>query len=235
MKNPKNNWTFLDDLSEQINNHINRKGSCAIGGSSSIAGSGFAVGFDVGKEVFRSLNSVGGFDKEFELELLKRGVKTSYVEGLKIYDEKVANNQVFKKQRTRWIASQYAFLRKYLIMGILAFFRRDYSFFNSSILRNMQLPRLLNLGLFTSIFLIVLLFSGHTKIPVSMWAITYGLFVVAILLAIPKRFYNYQLLQSMLILPRIFMQMFLILFKLKGANKNFIHTPHGTIVKNDPS
>ena len=66
-KNQNNAMAILDDLSEQINNHINRKGSNILGGSSSIAGSGFFIDQKIGLELFNSINSVGGFDKELEL------------------------------------------------------------------------------------------------------------------------------------------------------------------------
>jgi hypothetical protein len=49
---------------------------------------------------------------------------------------------------------------------------------------------------------------------------------LGIIVAIPTSFYNGKLLEAMLKLPLIFITMFLLLFKLKGANKKFIHTPH---------
>jgi hypothetical protein len=35
------------------------------------------------------------------------------------------------------------------------------------------------------------------------------------------------MLKALLDLPGIFVRMFMLLFKLKNANKKFIHTPHG--------
>jgi len=46
-------------------------------------------------------------------------------------------------------------------------------------------------------------------------------------LAIPLRLYNWDLIKSIFLLPKVFIKMFNVLFKLKGANKSFIHTPHG--------
>ncbi|MFT5875817.1 MAG: hypothetical protein ACI8WT_004815 [Clostridium sp.] len=48
-------------------------------------------------------------------------------------------------------------------------------------------------------------------------------------MAIPIKFYTAATLRAILTLPKAFFLMFLSLFKLKGANKKFIHTEHGTI------
>jgi hypothetical protein len=53
--------------------------------------------------------------------------------------------------------------------------------------------------------------------------------ILAMAFAIPRRFYNLRLLKSILLIPKLFVKMFLLLFKLKGANNSFIHTPHGQI------
>jgi len=228
IKNPVNHLAILDDLSEQINTHINRKGVCNAGGSSSISGSGFAVDYQLGTEVFNSLNSIGGFDKEFEIALLRRGYKAIFYDGLFVFDEKVENNSVFKKQRTRWIASQYSFLRKYLKRGFLALFNGNFVLFNSVVLRNIQLPRLLNLGLFSIALMLSLVLQEYFYIKFLYWFILYLLFLISILIAIPKRFYNFRMLLSIMQLPGIFLSMLIIMLNLKGANKRFIHTPHGS-------
>jgi hypothetical protein len=52
--------------------------------------------------------------------------------------------------------------------------------------------------------------------------------VFTILISIPRRLYNVKLLKALVALPKGIIGMFLIMFKLKGANKTFIHTPHST-------
>jgi hypothetical protein len=52
--------------------------------------------------------------------------------------------------------------------------------------------------------------------------------------AIPGRLYNMHLLKSVFLVPVIFFKMMLLMFRLKGANKTFIHTPHGQIHQPDP-
>lgn len=108
----------------------------------------------------------------------------------------------------------------------------DLAYFNSSVLRNLQLPRLLNLGLMTLTLVLSFIFSKYLTLSPWVWAILLGMNVVAMAFAIPRRFYNMKLLKSVILLPRLFIKMFLLLFKLKGANKSFIHTPHGRVEMN---
>jgi hypothetical protein len=44
--------------------------------------------------------------------------------------------------------------------------------------------------------------------------------------SVPSSFYNKKTLSAIIHLPKAFFIMFLTLFKLRGANKSFIHTPH---------
>jgi hypothetical protein len=59
------------------------------------------------------------------------------------------------------------------------------------------------------------------------WVTLLGLTVIAIIFAIPSKFYSVKALRAIVLIPGIFVKMFLLLFKLRGANKTFIHTPHG--------
>jgi hypothetical protein len=99
--------------------------------------------------------------------------------------------------------------------------------FNSAILKNIQLPRLINLGLLFVLTILAVVFRDYLHFYYYPWAVFLGLNIVAIALAIPLRYYNRQMLKSLLLLPKVFIKMFHILFRLKGANKSFIHTPHG--------
>lgn len=226
IKNPTNDLSILDDISEQINNHINRKGVCKLGGSASIAGSGFVVDYNLGKKVFSKLDSIGGFDKEFEIYALERGMKTNYHESLVIFDEKVESAKVFENQRRRWISSQLFFIKKYFAKGLKGLLEGDMVLFNSIILRNAKLPRVLNLGIFSVLIVFVLSFQQHILIPQVIWLVFYIMFVCSLPIAIPKRYYNKKMWRVVVQIPLIFFKMLVILFRLNGANKDFIHTPH---------
>jgi cellulose synthase/poly-beta-1,6-N-acetylglucosamine synthase-like glycosyltransferase len=226
-KNDTNSMSVLDGLSERINNFIYRQGHVAMGLSCSLIGSGMVFEFSTVKDILSRLDSIGGFDRELELELIRRRIPIQYGKGILVFDEKVENTEVFEKQRTRWLSSQFVYLRKYFKEGVTAFFRGDLNMFNSAILRNIQLPRVINLGLLVILLGLALVLRQHLRFDLFPWATFLLMNIIAIVLAIPSRYYNAQMFRSFFLLPRIFVRMFNLLFKLKGANKSFIHTPHG--------
>jgi cellulose synthase/poly-beta-1,6-N-acetylglucosamine synthase-like glycosyltransferase len=59
------------------------------------------------------MDSIGGFDRELELKLMEQNVKVYFAQDAIVYDEKVANTEVFERQRKRWISSQFFYLKKY--------------------------------------------------------------------------------------------------------------------------
>ncbi|HEU5145547.1 MAG TPA: glycosyltransferase family 2 protein [Chryseosolibacter sp.] len=231
-KNENTSMALLDGLSETINNFIYRQGNVALGWSASLNGSGMMFDYAVFKETMGQMDSIGGFDRELELRLLEHGIKVYFARNVIVFDEKVASQQVFEHQRKRWISSHFYYLRKYFKEGWRRFFKGDTAYFNSSVLRNIQLPRLLNLGLLSLTIFLSFIFAPFLSISPWIWVLLLGLNVLAMVFAIPRRFYNWKLLKSIVLIPRLFVKMFLLLFKLKGANKSFIHTPHGRVEMN---
>jgi hypothetical protein len=49
---------------------------------------------------------------------------------------------------------------------------------------------------------------------------------LALLFATPRKFYTFTTLKALFSLPIGFLFMFLSLLRIKGANRNFIHTKH---------
>lgn len=228
-RKPKNDHTtlaFLDGLSEAINNHIYRRGQVVLGCSASIAGSGVGFRSDLLRKHLSSMDSVGGFDRDLEVRLLQDGYPVFYLSEAIVLDEKVSKSEAFQNQRKRWISSQYFYLRKYWKDGVGALLRGNFSLFNSTILRNIQLPRLINLGLLSVITTLLFLVRNQLYFGWTIWGALFLLTTLSILLAIPRAFYSKKFLIALLSLPRVFIQMFALLFRLKHANKTFIHTPH---------
>ena len=226
-KNKNNTLARLDGISEALNNNIYRKGATALNLSSAIVGSGIAFPFELLKKKISTMDSVGGFDRELELLLLRENVKVFYYESAIVLDEKVSQQNAFQNQRKRWIYSQYFYLKKYFNEGILALLKGNFTFFNSSVLRNIQLPRLINIGLLTFVTLIFFFLRDQLILGYPIWIGLFLLNTLSILVAIPKEYYTKELFLAVLKLPIIFANMLLLMFKLKGANKKFIHTPHG--------
>ncbi|HZY82683.1 MAG TPA: glycosyltransferase family 2 protein [Cyclobacteriaceae bacterium] len=226
-KNKDNPMAFLDGLSEAMNNHIYRQGTTVLGLSCSISGSGVSFDYELFKKLLGGMTSVGGFDRELEVLLLGRGVSVIYYKDAAVYDEKVQKTAVFENQRKRWIASQYRYLARYFGKGCKALLHGDFRYFNSAVLRNIQLPRLINLGLLFVIPILLFPVRNYLFLNYWIWPGMLGVMSLAMALAIPGEYYNRDLLRAALRVPGIFWKMFMLMFKLKGANRKFIHTPHG--------
>ena len=228
-KNRNNNLAFLDGVSEAINNHIYRQGTVAMGLSASIAGSGVVFDYKLLKDKLSRMNSVGGYDRELELKFLQEGERVYYHKDAVVYDEKVSRNQSFQNQRKRWIFSQYFYLAKYFNEGCRALFKGNFIFFNSAVLRNIQLPRLINLGLLTLLTFASVLLHERLILGREIWIALFLVNSFAILISIPREFYSKEMLKAIFSLPGIFVNMFLLLFRLRHVNKKFTHTQHEVV------
>ncbi len=225
-KNTGTNYALLDAVSEGINNHIFRKGHRALGLSCAIIGSGMALDFDLFKTIMPEITAVGGFDKEMELRLLKQRIQFGYAENAIVYDEKVTQLSTLQNQRRRWLSAQLNYMKKYAGEGFVQLLKGNFDFFDK-VIQTLLLPRLILLGI-TPVTFILSVFHGHSLPPVYwflLWIITY----IAILLAIPLQYFNKRLFKAVLHLPIAFFTIFKLFFKLRNANRTFIHTPHGTL------
>lgn len=232
-KNLNNSFAILDAISEEVNNHIFRKGHRVLGFSSALIGSGMAFSYDFFKETMSQVNAVGGFDKELELRLLKNGEKIEYLHDALVLDEKVQKSEVFANQRKRWLSAQFVYFERYFFPGLYhLFFKGNVDFFDK-VYQMISPPRILLLGL---VSILTALYSAlwfvfpsleFVKLSIIDWLPVFALVVLAFLLSIPGKFYNKKTLVAVLTLPKAFFLMFISLFKLKGANKKFIHTEHG--------
>lgn len=235
-KNSHNALSLLDGLSEAINNHVYRQGTVALGLSASINGSGISFEFKKFKQLLSGMNSIGGFDRELELILLAEGIKVYYFKSAMVLDEKVHQTEVFENQRKRWISSQYHYLVKYFGSGVAALLKGNFTYFNSAVLRNIQLPRLINLGSLGLLVLLLFFVKDSLYFHYWPWPLFFGVMILSMFISIPKEYYNKNLLKAIAKIPGLFLRMVLLLFRLKGANKKFIHTPHYNIdVKIDNS
>lgn len=223
-KNMNNSFAILDAMSEIINNHIYRKGCQALGFSSAVIGSGMAFEYNLAKDIFQEMDSVGGFDRELQLKVVEKGHRIKYIETAKILDEKVQKAEVFKNQRRRWLSSQYFYLKKYFKSGMSALFNFNFDYFKFAILNNLFLSHIVNFGL---LFIVVAFFTlVSTAVPYFIWIFLFCINVLSFILALPLKFYNTDVLKAIFKSPHAFLIMILNLFNLRGANKSFIHTPH---------
>ncbi len=225
-KNRNTSFAVLDGISEAIANHINRQGSIALGLSSPIIGSGMAFDYTLLKNTLNTIDSVGGFDKELQLKILESGTKIYYAKDAIILDEKVDNPEVFENQRKRWMSSHYIYFKKFFTKGIINLFKGNLSIFNIAILYNIQLPRMMNLGLLTIVATLAILARNFLALPFWYWSLLLFVYALSFILAIPSSYFNKSFFIALLTAPKVFITIFALHFKLKGANKKFIHTPH---------
>lgn len=232
-KNTNTAFAILDAISEEVNNHIFRKGHRKLGFSSALIGSGMAFDYSFFKETMANVKAVGGFDKELELKLLRDKNKIEYLHHALVLDEKVQKADVFATQRKRWLSSQFIYFRGYFFSGLKELFLNGNIDFFDKVYQMVSPPRILLLGLVTILTIFYGLagmlssISDFLVIDFRQWLSVIVLVYAAFILAIPRHFYNLKTLGAVLTLPKAFFLMFASLFKLKGANKKFIHTAHG--------
>jgi len=227
-KNLNTSYAILDAISEEINNHVYRRGHRALGLSSALIGSGMAFDYTLFKTSMANIKAIGGFDKELEFEMAKKRISIEYLQDAFVLDEKIQKSSGFSKQRKRWLSTQFVYFRQYFFSGLTQLVKYGNINFFDKLVQMIILPRVLLLGLtiiFTILYLLNAYFFGIiTSISATSWVINTSLLFIGFLLAIPSSFYNIKTLNAMLALPSAFFRMFLLLFKLKGANKKYIHT-----------
>jgi len=232
-KNTNTDFARLDAISEEINNHIFRKGHRAIGLSSALIGSGMGIDYALYKKTMATVDSVGE-DKEVEMKLLKQGYVIEYVEDAFIYDEKTQKSDVFVNQRRRWIAAQLSHFKHYFFDGVWHLIRYGNIDYYDKVIQMIQPPRILLLGM---LFLISLAtgishFIGFDTVNDYFvtgfyhWLALLVFTFLSLLIAVPRKFYNRKTYVALLSLPKGFIMMMLSLLKIKGATKKFIHTTH---------
>ncbi len=231
-KNMNTSFAVLDAISEEINNHIFRKGHRVLGLSSAIIGSGMVFRYDLFRSLMKEATAVGGFDKELELRLLSEGYKIDYLEDALVYDEKVQKAGTFSNQRRRWLAAQFYYFRRDIVNAFrLLLTKGNVDYFDKA-LQFIQPPRILLLAgvlLFGSVFILYnMLFLPHSDLT-AYWIMLIVFCIAAFLIAIPVSFYNMRTVMALGTLPRGILLMLISLLKIRGANRKFIHTQHGKV------
>ena len=233
-KNTNTDIAVLDAASEEINNSIFRSGHIALGLSSALIGSGMALEACWFRQHIHLLETAGE-DKEMEALLLKQRIHIEYLEHVYVKDEKTQKKEGIKNQRKRWIAAQFGALRASLPHLPKAFIQGNFDYCDK-ICQWMLPPRLIQLAgvfgltfVFTVIGLILSLCNGSNEWMIAIkWWILSAAQVAAMMLPVPGgRLFTKQVGKAITKMPMLALTMIGNLFKLKGANKKFIHTEHG--------
>ncbi len=222
-KNTNTSVAILDAISEEINNHLFRKGSRALGLSSSIIGSGMAIEYQLMKTAMANLHTMGGYDKELEMLVVLNGATVGYLEDAYVYDEKVANRAVFENQRTRWIAAQWQFLTFYFRRGVVELLNgRMASAFK--VIQAMVLPRVMLLGVLGLCTGLGFLSSNPVvwKIPFVLLSVL----LLTLIISVPRYLWKRITVRELLLIPALMLNFAKAIFKMRKAFKTFMHTPH---------
>lgn len=223
-KNTDSSVAVLDAISEEINNHIFRQGHRSVGLSAALIGSGMAFDYTLLRKIMPDVQAVGGFDKELEMRLLSRGIPFGYLENAFVYDEKVPNEAVFERQRTRWIAAQYKYLRLNFWPGLSALFRGNIDYADK-VFQTMLPPRILLLG---TLILGVLASGLLSSRFFFLFTVTQlALLLVTFYMSIPAALLRQIGPAELLKLPVLFTSFLKSIYKMKTAKNQFLHTPHG--------
>lgn len=227
-KNLNSDMALLDAMSEEINNTIFRLGHIKLGLSAALIGSGMAFRYELFRDTMANIKAVGGFDRELELTLLYQGKRFHYLPETFVFDEKVQNTNDFSRQRRRWLSAQWHYCTVFARYLFKAIAERNWDFCDK-MFQQLSIPRLLLLG-FT--FLLALVCTFYNFIWSLKWWGIFLLLIVALLVAVPRRFCTSRLAAALQALPYTFLLMAANIFKLRGANKKFIHTAHGVADSN---
>lgn len=224
-KNINNGYAILDAISEEINNTIFRKAHDKVGLSSALIGSGFATKSQLFKDTINSCVAVGGFDKELEVKFLSKQHKIIYAENALIWDEKTDNPENFEKQRLRWISAQIFYFKQHFFPSLKSFIEHKNIDYLEKVIQFALIPRVIMIGLsFIIIPISILLFPQ--PFSTFLWTLHFILLLISLVLATPSKYRNSETLKSLALIPFILFRISKIAVKLKGSNREFIHTDH---------
>jgi cellulose synthase/poly-beta-1,6-N-acetylglucosamine synthase-like glycosyltransferase len=224
-KDPQTTFALLDACTEEINNHIFRRGHCAVGLPSALIGSGMAFNWDLFISLLQNIGDTSGEDKEIEFRIVRQRKKVAFLDGAYVYDEKVPGKEIFSKQRSRWLATQVEFFEKYFSEGWIQLLRGNVAFFNK-VFQTYLLPRVMLMAVLFMWWLLTIFIFKTWLLESSLLLLA---LTIALLSGIPKAWYNKKLFYSFLQIPGALIGMIKAMLHIGIARQKFIHTPHGEI------
>ncbi|MEO6915505.1 MAG: glycosyltransferase family 2 protein [Chitinophagaceae bacterium] len=234
-KNTETPVALLDAISEEINLNIFRRGAFNLGLSAAPMGSGMAFDIGVFQDIFSDPETIASAseDRYVENYLIRHNMRLGYLDDALVFDEKVSNTAVLKKQRIRWMEAQLGQLRRFANeSGTFGPSNRQYyhSFFQT-----LLLPRVFYLALSGIICLLLIaegLWNPGWLYPASyFWLILVLLYWTVLGVSIPGKFYTFRTLKAVFSLPIVILTMLMALFQLKKTRKEFLHTSKSFVAK----
>lgn len=228
-KNKQTAVAVLDAISEEINNHLFRKGPSAFGVSAALIGSGMAFRFNDLKSILDLPHILDnpGEDREIDLQLMHRNIRVKYLDDALVYDEKVASAQVFEKQRVRWLEAQVMHFRRFF-QADMRTAPRNGNYWNK-FAQTLLLPRslyILVLGFMMILAGVEWLFRFDFLYPPAAWWVGMTIvFAITLLMSVPASLYNGRTFRALLHIPVLIFSMVKALLQVKKNRTQFLHTP----------
>ena len=227
-KNKNTPVAVLDAISEEINNHLFRRGLRGMGLSATVIGSGMAFEFLKLKEIYNKPGILGNpaCDREVDFEVMRSGIQIEFIDDAYVLDEKVSKREVFERQRTRWLESQVIHLK--LFFSQFSKIKKGKEYYNKLFL-NLLPPRVIILFIFGLVFLLFML-QKATGFPILApsyfwWMLITGIYISTLLICIPASLYSASTARALIYVPVLMFSMIRALFKMKVSRKEFLHTP----------
>lgn len=228
-KNLNTPIAVLDAVSEEVNNSLFRKSPAVMGLSSSLIGSGMAFPFATLKRIYNKPGILDNpaCDREVDFELLVLNQKVRYVVDAILLDEKVSGKKVYENQRKRWIESQLMHIR--LFFSDWNRVRSKTADFWHKLFINLIPPRMIMLLFFFILSMIIVagnIFGADlTGIRTAFWIALFSGYVLALILAIPRRLINTRTLKAFLHLPVLLFSFTRAALRAHKHPTDFVHTP----------
>jgi cellulose synthase/poly-beta-1,6-N-acetylglucosamine synthase-like glycosyltransferase len=226
-KNTREAFARVETLGEVFGNFVDRDAQSMLGFSSHIWGCGVSMRRDIYRGIaFAPKCRTGGFDKQMQIEMVKKAGRIGYAEEAIFYDEKIDNGRSFQKQRIRWIRSYFTFLGESLGLLFSGIRKRDLNmiYFGYNLIR----PPYFLLALI-ALFFIALDWTFNPIFSI-IWISLLGLFALSFFVIVILRCNDKTIVKGFWLLPALFFHQLLALFRLAAGRKTFLKTDHSKIV-----
>ncbi|HRE41223.1 MAG TPA: glycosyltransferase [Ignavibacteria bacterium] len=228
-KNLDSFYACLDAMSEHYYNYTTKYVPFKINSSSTIAGSGMGIEYDL---YLKNLNSysqsisdgkvIVAEDKDLQAHLVSEGIKIAFASDAFIFDEKVATASQVERQRTRWINSYFLYARTAIGLMFKGIISLNWNRFYFGI--NSASPPLF-IQILISIFFITLnaiLLNSFAYV----WITALILFALNILFVLMLTKVEKQIWKALPAIPLFMFNQILALIRRKRSNKEFMETAH---------
>jgi len=208
-------------MSEEINNTLFRRAHNNIGLSAALIGSGMCFSQEWFKDHVGQLSSAVE-DRELEVMLALENMYVRYEEDIRVMDEKVSSQDVFQRQRLRWMTGQLQTLLLMLPHVPQALLQRNMNYIDKTV-QQMLIPRSILLVLLPLMALLMTLLAPTWSLK---WWAMLASFAIALYVAIPAQLRTRAIFGRLRKLPRLVWRMMQNIAHIDKNNTDFIHTTH---------